>query len=324
MSEWKTRGETPRMLTLAPSTLILPGATSPAQTAEGSAVWDTDDDVLTIGTGSGRSTFGKLGSTAALAIGTAAAGSSVQGSRVDHVHATGAGTPAAVGTANATGSGPAAAMTDHVHAHETAHVAHDTIWDAAGDLAVGSGADTAARLAIGSAGAVLGVINSAVAWNAGSSFPASKATNDRFWRTDLGVECYWDGSRWLSTQIHTIAQDFTALSASSGNLSAIAPFQPGGNDLWLLWFEQSIYIQGGSALSGSHKWVSTLVSRPSGTTAATINWNSGAIDTYRSQRTTIGALLGTGQFVLDAVHTKTGTPGNIYTNTLTAYRVVYT
>lgn len=37
--------------------LILPGATSPAQTAEGSVVWDTDNDLLTIGTGAARKTM---------------------------------------------------------------------------------------------------------------------------------------------------------------------------------------------------------------------------------------------------------------------------
>lgn len=44
-------------------------------------------------------------------------------------------------------------------------VATDTIWDAAGDLAVGSGADTAARLAIGSTnGMVVQRVSGAVAW----------------------------------------------------------------------------------------------------------------------------------------------------------------
>lgn len=42
---------------LAPTTLILPQGTTPAQTAEGSAVWDTDDDKLTIGTGAARKTM---------------------------------------------------------------------------------------------------------------------------------------------------------------------------------------------------------------------------------------------------------------------------
>jgi hypothetical protein len=62
-----------------------------------------------------------LGTTAA-AIGTSAGGSATTPSKSDHVHATGAGTPStqAFGDAAATGSGPAAAMTDHKHAMPTA------------------------------------------------------------------------------------------------------------------------------------------------------------------------------------------------------------
>lgn len=58
-----------------------------------------------------------LGTTAA-AIGTSAGGSAATPSKSDHVHATGAGTPStqAFGDSAATGSGPAAAMTDHKHA----------------------------------------------------------------------------------------------------------------------------------------------------------------------------------------------------------------
>lgn len=38
--------------------LVLPTAASPSQTTEGSAVWDTDDDHLTVGTGSGTKILG--------------------------------------------------------------------------------------------------------------------------------------------------------------------------------------------------------------------------------------------------------------------------
>jgi hypothetical protein len=37
--------------------LVVPTATAPAQTAEGSVVWDSNDDLLTIGTGAGRKTM---------------------------------------------------------------------------------------------------------------------------------------------------------------------------------------------------------------------------------------------------------------------------
>jgi hypothetical protein len=37
--------------------LVVPAATTPAQTAEGSVVWDSNDDLLTVGTGAGRKTM---------------------------------------------------------------------------------------------------------------------------------------------------------------------------------------------------------------------------------------------------------------------------
>jgi hypothetical protein len=46
-------------------------------------------------------------------------------------------------------------------------VAADAIWDAAGDLAVGSGADTAAKLTAGASGTLLGSSGSALSWGYG-------------------------------------------------------------------------------------------------------------------------------------------------------------
>lgn len=47
-------------------TLVIPSATTPAQTAEGSVVWDSNDDLLTIGTGAGRKTIVDTDSTQSL------------------------------------------------------------------------------------------------------------------------------------------------------------------------------------------------------------------------------------------------------------------
>jgi len=52
-------------------------------------------------------------------------------------------------------------------------VAADTIWDADGDLVVGSGADTAARLAVGSSGQVLTVSGGTPTWAAPTAPPMS-------------------------------------------------------------------------------------------------------------------------------------------------------
>ena len=47
-------------------TLLLPSAVSPAQVAEGSVVWDTDDNLLTVGTSTGRKTLVDTDSTQTL------------------------------------------------------------------------------------------------------------------------------------------------------------------------------------------------------------------------------------------------------------------
>jgi hypothetical protein len=44
--------------TFSPGTLVLPNGATPSQTTEASAVWDTDDDVLTVGTGSATKVVG--------------------------------------------------------------------------------------------------------------------------------------------------------------------------------------------------------------------------------------------------------------------------
>ena len=46
--------------------LVVPTATSPAQTAEGSLVWDSNDDLLTVGDGASRKTMVDAGSTQAI------------------------------------------------------------------------------------------------------------------------------------------------------------------------------------------------------------------------------------------------------------------
>ena len=57
--------------------------------------------------------------------------------------------PSAVGTAAATGTADTFTRGDHVHAHEAAHINHDTTWAAKGDLIAGTANDTAQVLGVG-------------------------------------------------------------------------------------------------------------------------------------------------------------------------------
>lgn len=49
----------------------------------------------------------------------------------------------------------------------------------------------------------------AAAANEGTAFPVSPTTGDRFYRTDRNIEYFYDGTRWLSTQLHTLAFPMT-------------------------------------------------------------------------------------------------------------------
>ena len=98
-------------------------------------------------------------------------------------------TPAATTTTgNAGTAGVARSRGDHAHPHEAAHIAHDTLWDAAGDLIVGSGADTAVKLTKGASGRVLEAGASTVSWTArafsvgGTILSPSSGTTVMAWR----------------------------------------------------------------------------------------------------------------------------------------------
>lgn len=93
----------------------------------------------------------KNGSVELIYDATAAAG--VGRWRVISTYNTG-GLPNPVGTQSA-GTSQTAARTDHVHAHEAAHVVHDTIFDAKGDIVAATGADAAVAVTVGANGFVL-------------------------------------------------------------------------------------------------------------------------------------------------------------------------
>lgn len=233
--------------TLTPATLNLPTSAAPSQTTDGRIVWDSDDNWLTVGDGAATKIFlPTIDATSdPLPVSTAAAdGTEASNARKDHVHAheaahinhdttwaakgdliTGtandtaaitsvgandtilmadsaqaggvkwvaSAAPVAVSTANAEGTSDDFSRASHVHAHETAHCAHDTVWAAAGDVLVGTANDTAAVVGIGSTGQVATVASGTLAWqNPGNHVTFSKSgnlstgTGTLRWYNDLG------------------------------------------------------------------------------------------------------------------------------------------
>ena len=55
----------------------------------------------------------------------------------------------------------------------------------------------------------------------GTSFPGSPSSSARFFRTDLGFECYYDGTRWLTVHEYSVGRQFDTPAAGT---YVIAPF----------------------------------------------------------------------------------------------------
>lgn len=202
-------------------------------------------------------------------------------------------------------------------------VATDAIWDAAGDLAVGSGANTAAKLAKGNAGGVLAMGNSAVIWNAGTSFPASKATGDRYWRTDLSLEAFWDGTRWLTTTLYwlSLAGDRDGFSTAIQNGNPIASATSAGTlsraSLWhsdfALWLVNLYGETFTSATNnGSNYWIFTATGAITTTAYGTFNTSADTAATHTGHKVAINAAAGSTERAITFGYSKTGTPGDCY------------
>lgn len=200
----------------------------------------------------------------------------------------------------------------------TGSVATDTIWDNAGDLAVGSGSNTAAKLAKGAAGAYLSTYNGVVKWNGGTSFPASPATGDRWWRSDLGYEFVYDGTRWRTVQVFQMNGTTVLLppfgTAGPYSINHYALKLPAGQTYYFTTMRCNVQL--GSTNTGSHYWTLEFIVRQTdytgASTVATTNTSADTADRNISKLVTIGtvvdpASITQGRIVL----TKTGSPTSI-------------
>jgi hypothetical protein len=174
----------------------------------------------------------------------------------------------------------------------------------------------------------------------GTAFPANPATNDHFYRSDLQMEFYYDGTRWLSAQLYSCQLELWNVTFASGApISATTAAQRrgatpglrGGSDIYLVDWNCSFYITAGSALSGTIKWTGTLNTVADATnvtlTSVGVNTiNSGTLSVVRRATTSINALMNNGTvkdwFQLDWV--KLSTPGPLINFDEITYRVVAT
>lgn len=89
----------------------------------------------------------------------------------------------------------------------------------------------------------------------GTSFPVDPVENERFFRTDRGVEYYWDGTRWLSVDRHEVLVPpyvgaVNAIAATTTTHVGAVPYSENG-----IWFEGVRWgLRVNSASTASNRW----------------------------------------------------------------------
>lgn len=167
----------------------------------------------------------------------------------------------------------------------------------------------------------------------GTSFPTSPSpvSGDPFFRTDLGWQCYYDGTRWLTAFEYSVPLGFevsgaatTGLSAT-GNYAQVRPRQ-----------EFAPYITRIAAASftlttndGSNYWSWELDgdNNSLGTRNVVLAWTtaSDAVNTWVSHDAAPSTPSPANYFWFDLrIATKTGTPGTAFASTTVFYRLIVT
>jgi len=110
----------------------------------------------------------------------------------------------------------------------------------------------------------------------GTSFPVSPASGDVFRRTDRDIEYFYDGTRWLSTQVLTLGAQAQGLTATTTFFIPIANVDYATQ----FWLEDATFTH---YRTGAGEWdvvVSTRIANNTDTVRATVDGNGFASTTW--------------------------------------------
>jgi hypothetical protein len=157
----------------------------------------------------------------------------------------------------------------------------------------------------------------------GVAFPASPTVGQRYFRTDRGIEYYWDGTRWLSTQIFT--SDKYLVEGNSATLAATGrtpvPFK-GVYDIYMLDIQTTTYLTQTPAtwtislLRATATNVTTTIASTTAVTPTT------PINNWGVATTAINAVLDASAVQLNWVVTENSGTASIYAGGMFTYRLV--
>ena len=166
--------------------------------------------------------------------------------------------------------------------------------------------------------------------SSGTSNPGSPTAGDLFWRTDLGLMIYYDGTRWLTTteyRMTPVTRDAVAGGYTSSKTMANMAVDP-TFDTYVTTILCRGLIIGGTALSASHKWEVVLYKSPTAlsyTAVTTMTFDSGTLSTVLNRDATVNTAMTVASAAMCYLAAdKTGTPGTFYPHVEVRYRLIVT
>lgn len=165
------------------------------------------------------------------------------------------------------------------------------------------------------------------AYPEGVSFPSSPATDEKYYRKDLQLLCYFDGTRWLTVDEYVVAALVTnsIQPYAASNTRNLRFPRPSNFGIYLTRLSCSTFVAGTS--DSTNYWSVALESVSAanvGTSVVSFDTKTDASNTWVAHDQSIGAVLAAGAINLGVSHTKTGAPGNLLNVCALRYRQIIT
>jgi hypothetical protein len=158
--------------------------------------------------------------------------------------------------------------------------------------------------------------------NCGTTFPLAPAAGDVYFRTDLGFECYYDGTRWLTTHEYAESVTTTLFTANGNALASQAR-----SDYAIYVTRVAISTDVLTTNNGTNYWTVTVRGLNAALTATTLLTFTTAADTvnvFTNHEAAPATNTPANRLFFDVLVAKTLTPGNIYTIVTIYYRLIVT
>lgn len=156
----------------------------------------------------------------------------------------------------------------------------------------------------------------------GTSFPGSPATNELYYRTDLSLLFFYDGTRWLSVNEYrqNIFLGINLTTITNGNQILGVPSDL---DMWVTYFSGSTYQ---ATVDSSHYWTFTLNKQdPTGTLVSlgAFDTSGDTSNTWTTHSVAIGAAVHAASYpTLSMTAAKTSTPLGLYCQLNVRFRLI--